>query len=413
MYENDTDIGFMRPHLREGLQLLAPSGDRGGLVYHEATGRYFKLSGQTYDLFALLDGQRPLVAVTSLYNAQQHTSLTIEEVYEVLKIKFQQLVNLDASLETSNEMPGLQKKTPSYLKLSTVILNASLVEKVANQFTFLFSKKIAGIFITLFVFTIGAIVLKYADILDWKVLSGYTRHWEWYVLLIMLSSLWHELGHAAACRYYQVRHGGIGVGFYLFTPVMFADVTAAWLLPPRQRIVINLGGIYFELVFSVVLSAVSLITNSFFLASTCLFILIKLAYNLNPFFRTDGYWVLSDALQIHNLRQKSNAALQKLLFSVIKPGPMSLQISEWALAMYSLVSWFFIASFLWYVLFVFEGSLIYFPYYLYELVFDVFGNEHIALVSFFTQLNKVIIPLFFYYLVFRLLFNYLPIKKKS
>lgn len=47
---------------------------------------------------------------------------------------------------------------------------------------------------------------------------------------VLLSSFFHELGHASACKYFEVKHGGIGFGLYLNFPVLYTDVTEVWKL---------------------------------------------------------------------------------------------------------------------------------------------------------------------------------------
>lgn len=405
MYEI-ADMESIRPQLRDGLILMEPSSERTGLIYHEQSGRIFKVSDQTYDLFALFDGQRSLPSITALYNEQQSSTFKANDIYDILKNKFEKLVALD--YDSNSELLTLKTKTPSYLKLSTIVAKADLVEKIAEQFKYFFNKKTIVLFTTLFVVLCIAAVLKHGNNLKLNDIAEYSRHWKWYVLLIMISSIWHELGHASACRYYNVRHGGIGVGFYLFTPVMFADVTAAWLLPPRQRIVINFGGIYFELIFAVFLITTSFIVNSFLLVSACLFILVKLVYNLNPFFRTDGYWVLSDAIGIHNLRQKSNDALKQLVVNLFQGRSIHIDLKSGFLISYSVISWSFIAAFVWFVLFVFDGSLIYFPVYLYELAADLITGSNNATQPLSIQINRILVPVFFYYLLIRMIISYVP-----
>ena len=49
-------------------------------------------------------------------------------------------------------------------------------------------------------------------------------------IFMISSSFFHELGHAAACKYFGIRHGGIGFGLYLNFPVLYTDVTEVWKL---------------------------------------------------------------------------------------------------------------------------------------------------------------------------------------
>ena len=51
-------------------------------------------------------------------------------------------------------------------------------------------------------------------------------------------------------------------GFYLFTPVYYADVTDIWRLPSGQRIIVNLAGVYFEFLFCSFLCLLSLLLRN-------------------------------------------------------------------------------------------------------------------------------------------------------
>ena len=387
------------PKLVEGLRLSTLGDGRETVLYHEDTGRYFRLSAPIHELVALIDGKNTLKNITYLYNSRQGTDFQVADIVQVLEQKLNKLIAY-----SGEDLPeSLERKQPAYLKFSIIVFQASLVERFARIFEHLFRKQVVVSVLVLFSGLLSIAIWAYWNNLKQNFELIPTSNLSWYILLTILSSLFHELGHASACRYYQVKHGGIGVGFYLFTPVMFADVTAAWLLPGKQRIVINVGGIYFEIIFSTLILCGVLLTGDFLFLSFGLLILFKMLYNLNPFFRTDGYWILSDALSIPNLRQKSNKKLTDLLNGLLRGKGQKLNLKDWFLVFYSLISMAFIGAFLYYVLFVFEGSLIYFPYYLYDFFRDAVNNEIHTIAAFFESLKAFIIPLFFYYLVVRIL----------
>ena len=50
------------------------------------------------------------------------------------------------------------------------------------------------------------------------------------LIFMLVSSFFHELGHASACKYCGVKHGSIGLGLYLNFPVLYTDVTEIWKL---------------------------------------------------------------------------------------------------------------------------------------------------------------------------------------
>lgn len=121
-------------------------------------------------------------------------------------------------------------------------------------------------------------------------------------LALTVEVVWHEFGHSTSL----VRFGGqrpeIGWGIYLWYSVFFADLSEAWRLPRRQRVCIDLGGMYFQSMFLLLYAALWLGTHRqvwfhiFYLSD------LQLAANLNPFLRMDGYWALIDALGLNSLR---------------------------------------------------------------------------------------------------------------
>jgi putative peptide zinc metalloprotease protein len=124
----------------------------------------------------------------------------------------------------------------------------------------------------------------------------------------------HELGHAAACRRFGARHGSLGWGLYLVFPVLFMEVDQAWRLPRPQRLVVDAGGLFLQLLFGLGVAAAGLAFPAVgaLAPGTMLFVAFALVSNLNPVFRFDGYWLVSDALGIANLRQKSGEMIRAL-----------------------------------------------------------------------------------------------------
>ncbi|MES2324467.1 MAG: hypothetical protein V4633_19600 [Pseudomonadota bacterium] len=134
---------------------------------------------------------------------------------------------------------------------------------------------------------------------------------------MLLIGLLHEIGHSSAAYSFGAAPGNIGGGMYLVFPVLYADVTNVWSLSPQQRVVVNLGGIYFQLLANAFLMLTFAVDVHPQVTTVCL-ILIYLnsslvILNLNPFLKFDGYWVYADFFQIHNLRTSGHAYLLNLL----------------------------------------------------------------------------------------------------
>ena len=119
--------------------------------------------------------------------------------------------------------------------------------------------------------------------------------------LLVLSIGWHELGHATACRYGGARPGRIGFGIYLVWPAFFTDVTDALKLGKGGRVRTDLGGIYFNAIFSLAVGGVYFLTGFEPILVLILMQHLLALYNLMPFLRLDGYHAVSDITGIPDL----------------------------------------------------------------------------------------------------------------
>ena len=125
------------------------------------------------------------------------------------------------------------------------------------------------------------------------------------VLLILLGFLVHEFGHVAAACHYGAPPRTMGIGLYLARPVLFVDLTDCWSLTRTSRVMIDLGGVYFQALYVLVLFAASLARSSHSLRMACVMSSLTILINMNPFLRMDGYWVMTDWLGVVNLSKKS------------------------------------------------------------------------------------------------------------
>jgi putative peptide zinc metalloprotease protein len=138
-------------------------------------------------------------------------------------------------------------------------------------------------------------------------------------ILLALLKVVHEAGHGYAVRTFGGTVPETGVSLILFTPCAYVDASASWAFTSRlRRIIVCLGGMYFEswiaglalLVwcFSEPGPVQALAYQTMVLAS-----ITTVGFNINPLLRFDGYFILSDLLQVPNLRQAANEHAQRLL----------------------------------------------------------------------------------------------------
>ncbi len=146
----------------------------------------------------------------------------------------------------------------------------------------------------------------------------------WLALCLATVKVFHELGHAMACRHFGCECHEIGLLFLVFTPCLYCDVTDAWTLPDkRQRMAITAAGIYVELTLASVATLFWWLTTDGLFHSLCLNTMFLCSagtvfLNGNPLLRYDGYYLLSDWLETPNLWQRSRSVLfrfaERLLF---------------------------------------------------------------------------------------------------
>ncbi|MNX69642.1 hypothetical protein D3C86_1008690 [compost metagenome] len=141
----------------------------------------------------------------------------------------------------------------------------------------------------------------------------YALAWIYGLLLLILAL--HEFGHAAVAHAMGAPVRQIGVMLYMGMPFGYCDVSAAHLLPrKRDRIAVSLGGLYYQMG----LGALAVLAWAWLpFGEPARGIALKVAivasasivFDLNPFAKLDGYYVLADGLGIPNLRDRSFAYL--------------------------------------------------------------------------------------------------------
>lgn len=131
--------------------------------------------------------------------------------------------------------------------------------------------------------------------------------------LVIASAAFHELGHATACRVSGAEPGPIGAGIYLAWPAFYTDVTDAYRLGRAGRLRTDLGGIYFNGIFSLGTYAAYFITGQEALLLVVAIQHLEVVHQLLPVIRLDGYYILSDLVGVPDLFARIKPILKSLL----------------------------------------------------------------------------------------------------
>jgi len=138
-------------------------------------------------------------------------------------------------------------------------------------------------------------------------------------LTVFFVAMAHEVAHGVTCRRFGGQVHDIGFMLVYSMPAFYCDVSDTWLFPQRsRRLLVTFAGPYFELFIWAVAIATWRVTDTGTWINLLALVVIatsglKTLLNLNPLIKLDGYYFLSDALGIPNLRRRAFAYIGGLL----------------------------------------------------------------------------------------------------
>lgn len=123
--------------------------------------------------------------------------------------------------------------------------------------------------------------------------------------------LFHELGHAYATKIAGGEVHELGVMVLVFAPVPYVDASASIAFRSKwRRILVGLAGMLTELFIAALAMFAWTLVEPGIVRSLCFQTVLiagvsTVVFNINPLLRFDGYYVLSDLLEIPNLGARS------------------------------------------------------------------------------------------------------------
>ena len=131
--------------------------------------------------------------------------------------------------------------------------------------------------------------------------------------------LLHELGHAYATKAGRGEVHEMGVLFLVFMPVPYVDATAASGFRSKwRRVLVGAAGMLTELLVAALCMLVWVAAEPGLLRAVAFNVILiagvsTIVFNGNPLLRFDGYYILSDLIEIPNLAQRGTRYWRYLL----------------------------------------------------------------------------------------------------
>jgi putative peptide zinc metalloprotease protein len=327
--------GALRSDLNISHQLF--EGRSFAIIKDPLSLKYFRLPAEDYALAALYDGKRTVAMIRAAFSAAQpQVALrqTEQEMTERIQSFAQELL-LAGFLETTAAATrhllerdklrrATQKTSPwdAFMKLLFLKIPLwdpdALLIRLERRLRWLWSW--TGFGISLMIFFAGLMVFGFnwsriqPSLNDFLSLPNLALIW---VLTIVVKII-HEFGHGLTCKHYGGEVHEMGAMMMIFSPFLYADVTDSYVFPKkRHRILVAAAGIYIELVIAAVatlLWAISqpgptqqLLFNLMLITSVW-----TVLFNANPLMKFDGYYMLTDLLDVPNLRTKAQMCVSEL-----------------------------------------------------------------------------------------------------
>ncbi|WP_270475953.1 hypothetical protein [Fusicatenibacter saccharivorans] len=253
---------------------------------------HIKVSEAAKEIIDLFDGNHTLFDIQCIL---QDKGMEINES-ELKKIVQDVLID-NGILEGSTFK---NKKGNSMLWIKIPLIDSCRLNNIFSILKYAFEKKVLFINMLCLVVCAVASIYMILHMENEKPLNSILIMAIGYFSLII-----HEFGHASAAYKYKINVGKIGVGMYFLYPVMYIDMTSAWRLPSKQRVILDAGGMYFQALTIIPLTIIGFISQEslFFICS--IYVLAMSVYNLLPFLKLDGYWLFCDYFELNNLSQNA------------------------------------------------------------------------------------------------------------
>ncbi|HBH48290.1 MAG TPA: hypothetical protein DDX98_06605 [Bacteroidales bacterium] len=327
--------------------------DKNRWVVSTPQGNHLLINERTKFLLLILKETKNKDEALVKFNQTFDQEIDIKTFEGIVQNKFK-----DSDILLSDTNKKFRKR--SYMSLKVKLLNKKVAGLIAAPFGFLYQPFLFWLILSASL--IGITFIGWSDFSFEKSLIQPDKVII-YTVILCLTMLVHEVGHIAACRKFGIDHGEIGFGFYLIFPVVYADVTKIWTLDKHKRTIANLGGIYLELVYASILTAIYLYTAEMVFLVASVFVFIKALTELNPFIRYDGYWVLSDLTNTPNLLPKANGLIS-YVFS--KKNNYSESAQQWQkkhflLFAYGVFNWILITTYISWILIEKWDDVVSFP----------------------------------------------------
>jgi len=300
------------------------------VLYRDSTNQVHRVSSTTYTLLSKLDGS---VSVDELWqialNQQGQEAPSQPELMDLLGQLYEaELLVVDRRINAEQLFARSEEKTqsdfnqrymnPLFLRFNFVNPDNMLtrMDRISRH---LINRHALIVWMALIVCALTTILPHWSQLTyDIAMLELFTPfHTLLFAIVYPLMKLLHELAHGLVLKRFGGSVTEMGLAVMVLLPIPYVDASYASVLAQKnKRIAVSAAGIMVELGCAAI-AALVWANSAGMLQDIALFVMLvgglsTIVFNANPLLKFDGYYVLSDYLEIPNLASRSKQHIQAL-----------------------------------------------------------------------------------------------------
>ena len=322
----------LSPRLRSDLIIVEQSyrGEQSYIVKDPESHKYFRFRPIEALVMQELDGERTPAQIAAALS-EQGFAFTEATVAGFAR-KLQQMELLERSVAQRSVLLLERLRAERHRRVKRTHYNGSMLrmrwsvgdpDKFFDRWTprvrFFFSKPFLILSVALFVTYFTIFVTKWPEMhhairglytLSHYTLGSFLLLWVTFMGIVIV----HEMGHGFTCKYFGGQVHEMGAMLIYFQPAFYCNVNDAWTFSDlRARLWVTAAGSWIQLVLAAIAGLVWLaaapgtVVSQMALYAVLIGGVTTIMANANPLIPLDGYYALSDYLEIPNLRQRALA----------------------------------------------------------------------------------------------------------
>jgi putative peptide zinc metalloprotease protein len=286
------------------------------------TRKFFRIKEFEYFITQNLDGEIPPEQIAERFGKHFNIQLPLDTLHKFIQ-RLESLGFLESEV-SERELARIQYQKKTFPgKLLFIKLKGfdpdRLLNRIIKYTRFVFTPHFLILSLFLVFLAIVITISSWGDLgHSFKgIFKVATIFGVWIVIFLVV--VLHEFAHGLTCKYFGGEVHEMGFLLLYFQPCFFCNVSDAYLFKEKsKKLWVTFAGAYCQIfvwaVATILWRIIALDTGlSSFLFVVVITSGITVFFNFNPLIKLDGYYLLTDYLEIPNLRKKAFGYISALL----------------------------------------------------------------------------------------------------